>query len=140
MELSICLYCEKRLANDSMNFCSGVCQAKEASNIYVSDSHEHNIFHPSSYTLSYHRRQSFSYPSPEPRPKNAQRRMSCAGKTRPVFLLPSMSSSSSSSMSDLSEFSTASYDEQEVNTSFRVTDGAALRSVNDLDIAHTIYS
>ncbi|CDH57525.1 predicted protein [Lichtheimia corymbifera JMRC:FSU:9682] len=30
MELNICLYCEKRLLDDSLSFCSTTCQAKEA--------------------------------------------------------------------------------------------------------------
>ncbi|KAI9254180.1 hypothetical protein EDC94DRAFT_546287 [Helicostylum pulchrum] len=39
MELNLCLYCEKRLADDNMAFCSISCQSNEASKSYASYKH-----------------------------------------------------------------------------------------------------
>ncbi|KAH8550288.1 hypothetical protein BGW37DRAFT_557488 [Umbelopsis sp. PMI_123] len=52
MELSICLYCEKPLPNDTMTFCSFACRASEAS--------KHNAANHHSYPLNFNRRRSLS--------------------------------------------------------------------------------
>ncbi|CAO3661504.1 unnamed protein product [Umbelopsis ramanniana] len=52
MELSICLYCEKPLPNDTMSFCSFACRASEAS--------KHNAANHPSYPMNFNRRRSLS--------------------------------------------------------------------------------
>ncbi|KAI8989518.1 hypothetical protein BDB01DRAFT_782184 [Pilobolus umbonatus] len=68
MDLNICLYCEKHLLDDNMNFCSINCQTKEASkphhNVYPvystqSKSSRSPTIYPS-YSL-YHRPMTFTY-------------------------------------------------------------------------------
>ncbi|KAL1930248.1 hypothetical protein VTP01DRAFT_1402 [Rhizomucor pusillus] len=62
MELNICLYCETRLLDDSLSFCSSTCQANEAAksptvNIPATSSPPISSI---AYEMSYHRRRSLS--------------------------------------------------------------------------------
>ncbi|KAI8354622.1 hypothetical protein EDC96DRAFT_516722 [Choanephora cucurbitarum] len=54
MDLNICLYCERYLFEENMNFCSSVCQAREASKPISSRLPSMN------YESAQHRRSSFS--------------------------------------------------------------------------------
>ncbi|KAG2225127.1 hypothetical protein INT45_011810 [Circinella minor] len=95
MDLNICLYCEKRLSEDNVNFCSLACEAHEASKSYalVYPTTSNNCYpqqavyqHQQSYNapnkrsryyidssitpapvISYHRRRSLYYPKDHPR-------------------------------------------------------------------------
>ncbi|KAI9285380.1 hypothetical protein BC943DRAFT_324164 [Umbelopsis sp. AD052] len=60
MELSICLYCEKQLSNDTMSFCSFACRASEAS--------KHNAVNHHSYPMNFNRRRSLSILNTPPSP------------------------------------------------------------------------
>ncbi|KAI7863720.1 hypothetical protein BDF14DRAFT_1308208 [Spinellus fusiger] len=46
MEMNICLYCEKRLENDAMSFCSDACQASEAKSGFNGYSNEYTYSSP----------------------------------------------------------------------------------------------
>ncbi|KAG2235557.1 hypothetical protein BDF21DRAFT_453681 [Thamnidium elegans] len=127
MELNLCLYCEKRLSDDNMAFCSISCQSNEASKSYASYKLSNNTMlspsvrlsgKPSStYQMSYHRRPSLSYStststttSHDGKQKTHASLSSSLSATRPPFFLMqslSTSSSFSSSMSDVSVFSTS---------------------------------
>ena len=95
MDLNICLYCEKRLSEDNVNFCSLACEAHEASksyaivypgtsnNCYSQQSvyqHQQSCNAPNKRSgyyidsgmtaapvISYHRRRSLYYPKDHPR-------------------------------------------------------------------------
>ncbi|RCH91105.1 hypothetical protein CU097_011793 [Rhizopus azygosporus] len=101
MEMNYCLYCEKRLADDNMAFCSVSCQSNEASkdDPYPTTT---NIIHDSYF--SYHRRPTLAYKA-----------------YRPYPLVQSLSSASSvsSSLSDVSSIYSCSCDDK--GTQFRVT-------------------
>ncbi|KAI8145491.1 hypothetical protein BJV82DRAFT_603867 [Fennellomyces sp. T-0311] len=110
MDLNICLYCEKRLSDDSINFCSLACQAHEASksyglvnpSLYQAKPQQQSSYsayntRPASYidttpSLSYHRRRSLYYPKDHPRSFSSSSSLS------------SLTSSSSSSSDGSSSF------------------------------------
>ncbi|KAI9008917.1 hypothetical protein CLU79DRAFT_497921 [Phycomyces nitens] len=91
MEMNICLYCEKRLDDDNLSFCSGACEENEASK----STFTHHNYRPTSerhcptpsLNLSYKRR--FMYNSLG---KKSNR---CSLSMHTPFLASSSSSSSS---------------------------------------------
>ncbi|KAI8647742.1 hypothetical protein BD408DRAFT_407737 [Parasitella parasitica] len=129
MELDLCLYCEKRLTDESIAFCSMSCQSNEASksSSFIQLQHTtRNSALPKSYSMSYHRSPSLSYSissssttisssSRRTRKESLPALMSSSlshhnsNNTRspPFFLMQSLSTSSSfsSSLSDISVFS-----------------------------------
>ncbi|KAI9365024.1 hypothetical protein BD770DRAFT_468735 [Pilaira anomala] len=134
MELNLCLYCEKRLADDNMAFCSISCQSNEASKSYASYKLSNNTTMQSpsvrssgkplfTYQMSYHRRPSLSYSSStSTSTTNARKQQQQQQKTidkhlssslsnvnnhnrPPFFLMQSLSTSSSSFSSSLSDVS-----------------------------------
>ncbi|OBZ82644.1 hypothetical protein A0J61_09307 [Choanephora cucurbitarum] len=63
MDLNICLYCERYLSEENMNFCSSVCQAREASKPISSRLYMMGSRLPTTsinYESAQHRRSSFS--------------------------------------------------------------------------------
>ncbi|KAK4510115.1 uncharacterized protein ATC70_006286 [Mucor velutinosus] len=134
MELNLCLYCEKRLVDDNIAFCSVSCQSNEASKsssfIQIQPtSINHSSSNPTllqkSYSMSYHRSPSLSYSTStitsssrrkrkESSPASLSSSLSHQTHARtspPFFLMQSISTSSSfsSSLSDISSvFSSAS--------------------------------
>ncbi|KAI8074605.1 hypothetical protein BC940DRAFT_288644 [Gongronella butleri] len=81
MDLNICLYCEKPIVNDRLSFCSKTCELNESAkssgqaaqtaygpldasvrgSLWHAQAQQQAPCSPSSYEMSYHRRQSFSY-------------------------------------------------------------------------------
>ncbi|CAO3610120.1 unnamed protein product [Mucor fragilis] len=133
MELNLCLYCEKRLVDDNIAFCSVSCQSNEASKsssfiqIQPTSTKNHALLQKS-YSMSYHRSPSLSYSTStmtstssssrrtrkESSPASLASPLSHPNHARtspPFFLMQSISTSSSfsSSLSDISSvFSSAS--------------------------------
>ncbi|KAJ8657124.1 hypothetical protein O0I10_007204 [Lichtheimia ornata] len=104
MDLNICLYCEKRLADDNLSFCSLACQAHEASKTHgmfndpTPSARKNSISSLSSSCtseLSYHRRRSYCFS------KNLPNGTPLSCESQPSLLLsgePIPSSSSTSYM------------------------------------------
>ncbi|KAI8351457.1 hypothetical protein EDC96DRAFT_290220 [Choanephora cucurbitarum] len=109
MDLNLCLYCEKRLADDSMAFCSLPCQTKEATksmSTSFGSFHSDNTMQYDVYQISYRRSPSLTYPISIRQRKDSSD-FSIA-RPPPRYLVQSASTSSSSfssSMSDISTFS-----------------------------------
>ncbi|KAL7325924.1 hypothetical protein PS15p_208341 [Mucor circinelloides] len=132
MELNLCLYCEKRLVDENIAFCSMSCQSNEASKsssfiqiqpTSTNSSSNHTLLQKS-YSMSYHRSPSLSYSTSTISSSRRKRKESLpaslssslshqshARTSPPFFLMQSISTSSSfsSSLSDISSvFSSAS--------------------------------
>ncbi|KAI8360810.1 hypothetical protein BD560DRAFT_404796 [Blakeslea trispora] len=121
MDLNLCLYCEKRLADDSIAFCSLPCQTKEAAkSMSLSSVHSNNTTQYDPYQISYHRSPSLTYPI------NVRHKdIPDLSIARPShhYLTQSMSTSSSSFSSSLSDMSTFSYEDKVDNlcSSYHIT-------------------
>ncbi|CDH59206.1 predicted protein [Lichtheimia corymbifera JMRC:FSU:9682] len=100
MDLNICLYCEKRLADDNLSFCSLACQAHEASKTHgmfndpTPSARKNSISSISSSCtseLSYHRRRSYCFSKnlPNGTPLSCENQPSLLGEP-----IPSSSSTS----------------------------------------------
>ncbi|KAI8885775.1 hypothetical protein K501DRAFT_331643 [Backusella circina FSU 941] len=98
MDLSYCLFCEKRLGDDSLVYCSLSCQANEAASTTprspVAYSYPSNTIQKSEqiYQISYHRRPS----------------LCITNKAKTNYMTPSSLSTSSSSLPFSSSLSTIS--------------------------------
>ncbi|KAI8084279.1 uncharacterized protein B0P05DRAFT_585571 [Gilbertella persicaria] len=124
MDLNLCLYCEKRLADDNMAFCSIPCQSKEASKSMTGSFDafkSSNTMQYEAYPISYHRSPSLTYSlsSSTISQRKDSADFSIARPPPNYYLVQSTSTTSSSfssSMSDMSIFLTPCSCEDKVST------------------------